>query len=217
MAMDHLIIIGENASQYTTILHDSSFYPVPCKPEPMSLTKVRAMSTYILWILEHETPEMIIKMSIYLTDLCIEEEKFIYIYGPKNLVDIATEKIPKLYVMGTYFKYEHKLETAVQNIRKNVSRYTPDKKHILMVDDDLTFFSAVSLYLKDKFDIAMARGNNLREIMCFIDQSDLVIFSAELAFSVLEFHVMSKAMADRMKKFHDFRAYYVVESKELPV
>ncbi len=90
---------------------------------------------------------------VYLRDICIEEEKYLYLIGSKVEIEEAKKAFASDVVTHTFERPINvkDLITTISDIRNESER----RKSILVVDDDGTFLRAVHNWLSDTYRVTM--------------------------------------------------------------
>lgn len=90
---------------------------------------------------------------VYLRDLCIEEEKYLYLIGSKVEIDEAKKAFSSDVVTHAFERPINvkDLIGTISDIRNESER----RKSILVVDDDATFLRAVHSWLSDTYRVTM--------------------------------------------------------------
>ena len=82
--MKQIIIVTNHKDRYQKDIPESSLYVTWCDFSVDALLAVRDRSNLIFLLMDHEKYDDLNNMALYLRDLCIEEEKILYIYGRIN-------------------------------------------------------------------------------------------------------------------------------------
>ena len=103
----------------------------------------------------YKSPELL----IYLKDLCIGEEKLLCIVGyAKDLTEIE-ETIPKSMIEKEFIRpIDVKSIAAALHTLVTAGRDRAKKKHILLVDDDVTFLKMMQSWLATEYQVTVVKS-----------------------------------------------------------
>ena len=101
-----------------------------------------------------ENIELISSVLMYMKDLCIEENKLLYLIGDPDEFQYACRTIPQASLCDTMAR---PLDMA--RLISDMNKYTSDdftqKKNILVVDDDATYLKIIREWLKNDYNVTI--------------------------------------------------------------
>ncbi len=179
-----VLLVGEPSSfivnAIQTNLKDSGYEILCEKPDVNAISKITDKPPILLLYLEDDA-EKYSDVWIYIRDICVEEEKLLYLIGYQEGVEKVTKIISEAMIRGTFGRplnikvlVEH-LEDTVQKIDKE-----PKKKHILIVDDSGQMLRAVKSWLSDKYQVSMANSGMNAITFLANNKPDLILLDYEM-------------------------------------
>ncbi len=206
--MDQIIVVAGDKSKYEGILKKNGFYVTWSSFELKDVIKVRDRSNAILVCTVDEDYETLKKLGFYLRDLCIEEEKSLYLYGKKEKVDIIRDLVPSLYIKKVILY--HLAFSMLPEIIKQEFKPDRNKLTFLIIDNDTEYVGKLRLYLEPYFQILVSRFDYEEAGMLML-KSDIVLISMDATFKLREFMGFFKAMMMK-KRSPLFRFFYLAST-----
>ena len=202
--MDQIIVIAGDKSKYEAEFKKNGFYVTWSSFELEEVIKIRDRSNIILVCAVDEDYETLKKLGFYLRDICIEEEKTLYLYGRKEKVDIIKDLVPSLYIKKVVL-YHVAFSTIPGEILKQELMPDRNKPTFLIIDNDTEYVGKLRLYLEPYFQILVSRFD-FEEAGMLMLKSDIVLISMEATFKLREFMGFFKAMMMKKRSplFHFF-------------
>ena len=105
--MKQIIIVTNHKDRYQKDIPENSLYVTWCDFSVDALLAVRDRSNIIFLLMDHEKYDDLNNMALYLRDLCLEMEKYVYMYGNKEDVDTMKSKIPAIFIKKTMYSFSH--------------------------------------------------------------------------------------------------------------
>ena len=102
-----------------------------------------------------ETIEILPSVLTYLKDLCIEENKLLYLLGGPDEFQYICKTIPEASLCDTMAR-PLDMARLISDMKKYTSADFSQKKNILIVDDDTTYLKIIREWLKNDYDITIA-------------------------------------------------------------
>lgn len=118
---------------------------------------------------------------VFLRDLCIEEDKRLFLMGYPNELEKIIELIPKEVIGGVFERPINAKEIADRMIRTvDDEQIEVKKKHILVVDDSGTMLRTIKSWLEPKYQVSIV--NSAANALSFlgIKQPDLILLDYEM-------------------------------------
>lgn len=96
---------------------------------------------------------------VYLKDICTGDEKALCVIGYTKELTAITESIPKSIITHEFVR-PFEMKVLTEELQKIVAKEEERKKgkHILLVDDDLTFLKMMQAWLSMKYRITAVRS-----------------------------------------------------------
>ncbi len=157
-----ILIISKGAAFMTDALtknlQKSGFDTCVCDPEIEQIGKHRGKTDlYLIYAgnFVFESADVL----VYLKDICAEEEKLICIIGYAREISEIKNTIPAD-LIGCEFERPFDMKVLVSELKKISAEDEERKKgkHILLVDDDLTFLKMMQDWLSMKYNITITRS-----------------------------------------------------------
>ncbi|MCR4793058.1 MAG: response regulator [Lachnospiraceae bacterium] len=101
-----------------------------------------------------ESLEDISSMLVYLKDLCLEENKLLYLIGDPNEFSFICKTIPKASLCDTMAR-PLDMNRLIDDMNKYTSSDFSQKKNLLVVDDDATYLKIVREWLKNDYNVTI--------------------------------------------------------------
>ena len=118
---------------------------------------------------------------VFLRDLCIEEDKRLFLMGYPNELEKIIELIPKEVIGGVFERPINAKEIADRMIRTvDDEQIEVKKKHILVVDDSGTMLRTIKSWLEPKYQVSIV--NSAANALSFLGmkQPDLILLDYEM-------------------------------------
>ena len=212
---NQIIVASFDKNRFASEIVGAGLIPVYCAPNQTSLYGVKDTSENILLVLVDETEDEVRKLAKYLTVICIDEEKNLFVYGKKNLVDIVKNSVPSLFVISVGYLFTdtfNKTTAALTDfIRKNASRKKPA---ILFVDINDDYINRIRPHLTRDFDVFSYVGNNGYEISSKVRFCDVVVLSTALNLPVVAFTSLFVAILKKRSKDKNFTMYFMASNAD---
>jgi CheY-like chemotaxis protein len=125
----------------------------------------------------YETPELL----VYLKDLCFSEEKYLCVVGYEKELAEVEESIPKSMIEREFPRpVDVKiLSAALYTIISNGEKRKKEK-HILLVDDDVTFLKIMQSWLGKKYRVTVTKSGMQAITYIAAHTPDLILLDYEM-------------------------------------
>lgn len=187
---------------------ENGFYPIWSTFLIPQISKLRDCTERILLIAPEKSSEDFRQICFYLRDICIDEEKMVFLCGAGEQLQIAKDTIPKLYVKGAYESTPREMDYVVHQIKAAIAS-DMEKKGILLVDDDPGYDREFRLAVADKFDVAVSDGTTMTAAP-FLSDADIMILSIDLKLDTLQMLRLNSLLARRLSD-PGFRVLYLAK------
>ena len=145
-----------------------------------------------------EIPETL----VYLKDICLEEDKYLFLLGALDELDITAQYIPAAAIAE---KFERPFD--IKKLISEVGRFAQAvgaremKKSILLVDDDPTFLKMVKGWLDEEYRVTIVTSGTQALMYIADNKPDLILLDYEMPVTsgpqVLEM-IRSETKVDRI-------------------
>ena len=145
-----------------------------------------------------EIPETL----VYLKDVCLEEDKFLFLLGTLDELDVVTQLVPAAAIAA---KFERPFD--IKKLVSEVGRFAQAvgardmKKSILLVDDDPTFLKMVKGWLDEEYRVTIVTSGTQALMYIADNKPDLILLDYEMPVTsgpqVLEM-IRSETKVDRI-------------------
>ena len=145
-----------------------------------------------------EIPETL----VYLKDICLEEDKYLFLLGTLDELDVVTQYVPAAAIAE---KFERPFDN--KRLISEVGRFAQAvgaremKKSILLVDDDPTFLKMVKGWLDEEYRVTIVTSGTQALMYIADNRPDLILLDYEMPVTsgpqVLEM-IRSETKVDRI-------------------
>lgn len=118
---------------------------------------------------------------VYIRDLCMEEDKKIYLIGYADELKTITDMIPTD-CLGGCFERPINVKKIAETLRTTAisDDLGENKKHILLVDDSGTMLRTIKGWLEDKYRVSMVNSATSAISFLAVNKPDLVLLDYEM-------------------------------------
>ncbi len=207
--MKQIIIVTNHKERYEKEIPKTDLYVTWCELKVESLIGIRSRSNLIFIIMDHEKKDDLDRMALYLRDVCIEDEKYVYLYGNKEDVDTMTSKIPSMFVKKKMYSFSH-FDLLIDIVVKEEVKAENGKPMFLLIDDDSEYAERLRVYLDPHFRVLISRFDP-EEIDKLVAVADVVLISMDGKLRLSEFMTLFRLLAAK-KKIPRFAYYFISDS-----
>ncbi len=151
---DRSILVDSLANDLT----EAEVRAIICKPDVREIEAKRESIDIALLFIEEIPPE-IKKALVYIKDVCVDNDKPLYLVGYKDALDRVEEFIPSECVKKEYPRpVDAKKILSDLLDEADMLRYRDTQKKILVVDDDVTFLKMVRKWLSWKYHVTTVKS-----------------------------------------------------------
>lgn len=201
------IILISSTEQVKERLEENGFRVIWCPFKLSRIMEVRDISNVIFLNINEEDKDDLKRIGLYLRDLCIEEEKVLYIYGRREGVDIISSMVPSIFIRKAAYVYSEPFAALLEDMNKLASITQNHLPGLLIVDDDIEYIEKLRPYLEQSFRIYVSHCDFI-EAGTYLNISDIVLISAESKYKLSSFLDFFRAVYAR-KKEYGTRLYYL--------
>jgi hypothetical protein len=205
--MNQIIVVTNHREIYEQKLGKCDLHITWCEFSIEGLQQIRGRAKIILLCPDHEKTTLLNKLGLYLRDLCIEEEKDLYLYGNKDDVDDITELVPSIFVKKAIYSFVDfsKMKDAITS---NVGEDEIGKKTFLIIDDDTDYAGKLRVHLDQTYRVLVSRFD-LEEMGSLILGANVVLISMDGSLKLNEFMTMFRILAAKKGRNPRFKYYYL--------
>ncbi len=129
-----------------------------CGPDVKTIEAKKDSIDIILIFVDEFTPEMM-KVLVYVKDVCVDDDKSLYLVGYKDMLDRVEEFIPPEYVKKEFPRpIDAKKLISTMNWEAELLSYRSVQKSIMIVDDDLTYLKVLRKQLSSKYRVTAVKS-----------------------------------------------------------
>lgn len=179
-----VLFIGAASSFIINAVRDSlkeaGFECVFCKLEVSDVSRI-SDKPGIIFIYADEKAVSETEALIYIRDLCMEEDKKIFLIGYSEELKTITDMIPTDCLGGCFERPINVKQIAdtLKNIA-NSDDLGENKKHILLVDDSGTMLRTIKGWLDDKYRVSMVNSATSAISFLAVNKPDLILLDYEM-------------------------------------
>ncbi len=180
-----ILLIGEKGSSFITnaiqsSLKESGYAVSYAEPLVNEINKEKDNTEIFLLYAGNYIKESV-EVLFYIKDVCVEEEKKLYLIGYKEEIADILEQIPHSIVKGTFERPLNVKELSEQ-MDKEMKRLSMEgnKKHILVVDDSGNMLRTVKMWLSEKYKVSMASSGAMAISFLATNKPDLILLDYEM-------------------------------------
>ena len=207
-----IVLIGSKTGLLENELKENGYLVKGCSFSISEIMLTRDCSNILILYTTNEDEEDLKRICLYLRDMCIEEDKILYIYGNKTGVDLIRSVIPSIFVRKSSYLFTEPFAGLIEDLNKLTYHDGVELPGLLIVDDDIEYISKLRPYLDDKFQIYVCHLD-LKKAVALLNISDILLINSEASFTLYEFVEFFKATSAR-KKRKSFHFYYLTQSDE---
>ncbi|MCR4589452.1 MAG: hypothetical protein K5668_01360 [Lachnospiraceae bacterium] len=207
--MQQVVVVTSNQERAQKAFDKKDFYITWCPVQMEEIIKNRARSNVFFFCIYDDDPEILKKIGLYLRDLCIDEEKILYIYGSREGVDVLKSCVPSLYIRKSAYFFACPLEDLTNDLYflDKIRNKQERSKRVLIMDDDDEYISKLRLHLDTDFQVFVC-PYDLTEAGTLILHSDILLIGTTGRFTLPESIDLLRIIS-RRRKYDKFHAYYL--------
>ncbi len=204
--MKQIIVVTNHKDRFEKEFAGSDFLVTWSALTVESLLPVRGRSNILFVCLDHEKHDDLVKIGLYLRDICIEDEKILYLYGNKADVDEVASYVPSLFIQKSLYSFADFVQIR-DELAKNTALLDKDKPVFLIIDDDTDYVEKLRVYLDNDYKVLVSRFE-IREIAALIHSADIVLISMDGKLALRDFMGLFRLLVVKKKK-PSFKYYYM--------
>lgn len=209
--MKQIVVVTSNRKKAEKAFDSSRFYVAWCSMNLEDIIELRTRSNIFFFCIYDDDPDELKRIGIYLRELCIEEEKILYIYGTKEGVDILNSFVPSIYIRKSEYFYNTPIDDLTDDVLliNKLTDKNSKYKSILIMEEDDEYVAQLRLYLDSVFQIFVC-NYDLNEMGGLILYSDILLIGTDGRFTIPE-SVDLLRIVQKRKKATDFHSYFIAK------
>lgn len=179
-----VLFVGANSSFIINAIRDglkeTGFECDFCTLDITEISKVAEKPPiFIIYVDEKAASET--EALIYIRDMCMEDDKLIFLIGYADEISSVKDMIPSN-ILGGCFERPINVKKIADTLRTTAHEADTDsfKKHILLVDDSGTMLRTIKGWLESKYRISMANSATAAISFLAVNQPDLILLDYEM-------------------------------------
>ncbi len=179
-----VLFIGETSSFLVNAVREGlKEYGVECEFCKLDVTEISKIEVKpdLFFIYADEQAVKQTEALIYVRDLCVEEEKKIYLIGYNEELKVIMDMIPSE-CLGRSFERPINVKMIAETLREDAFDVdnVKNKKHILVVDDSGTMLRTIKGWLEGKYRVSMVNSATSAISFLAVNQPDLILLDYEM-------------------------------------
>ncbi len=161
----------------------------------------KCTDTDLIYIFTDENVGLYPESLVYIKDCCVENDEQVVVIGAEAEYETVRGFVPDAY-MHRFFKRPLDMEALLNDIEEYMEESSQHarKKSILIVDDDVSYMTMITDWLKDKYRMSMANSGMQAITWLAKNKPDLILLDYEMPITsgpqVLEMIKSDPATAD---------------------
>ena len=179
-----VLFIGANSSFIINAVGDglkqAGFDCAFCKLDISEISKLSEFPRSILVYVDEKAAAQK-EVFVYIRDLCMEEDRKIFLIGYSDEINAIKGLIPENN-LGGFFERPINVKKIADTLRQEIiiADQEADKKHILVVDDSGTMLRTIKGWLQDKYKVSMVNSATSAISFLATNQPDLILLDYEM-------------------------------------
>lgn len=176
-----------------------------------SIATIKNQSNIFILMMPDHYSTAIKGACLFIRDLCLEEDKMLFICADADVMEEVKKDIPKLFINGTYRPSGEMLMKLSDDILACLSDKVTEKKQILMVDNDLDHMEKMSGYLNEKFSTVLIKPD-MKQINRHISNSHVIVIGMDSQMTVWE-NALLFTLVERWQIVNDLKLVFLARNK----
>ena len=188
----------EGPSYFGDHFIDFGFYPMMIPYDYGTIGAKKDLADYFLLVLPEVLTDVHRQTCFYLRDMCIDEEKQIFLCGSKANLAAAGKILPKMILAGSYEIAVGEYAYVAKRIKEKLSTEN-ELPGCLIIDDDAEYARRMRLALSKSCNVAISDGKT-GSLTPYIMAADLLILSLDLKMDFLAWERLRLLIYKRKKQ-----------------
>ena len=180
-------------------LADRNLEPLWCEYDVSLLTLHKEKTNVVLFFLPEEITTEVERLLYYLRDICIDEEKVVYMYGSLTNLAFARAIIPGIFIGERYDEKEYGIADIVDRVAGDLNSEGREARTILMVDEDTAHFKEMAIPLRNHFHVIVIEPV-LEDVTEHLKKADILIIGVHARFSVIDNSILFALIAKKQEQ-----------------
>lgn len=206
--MKQIIVVSDHREKFENAFSNMDIQATWCGLSVEELIKVRGRSNIIFVCMDHDDSKTIEKIGLFLRDICIEDEKMLYIYGSKENVDALSSFVPKLFISKTVYSFVD-LSRTVEELIGDVNESDSGKPCFLLIDNDSEYSEKLRVYLDPYYKFMLCHFD-VEDIARMVPFAQIAIISLEGKMTISQLMELFRMFAAK-KRNSNFKYYYLAK------
>lgn len=186
---NELAVISGNKSSARLLSHGyfeaSNLTPIWCEYNISEIAAVKGKTDFFFLILPEKLSTDLLQICYYLRDICIEEEKTVYIFGTQELIPTVKSAIPKLFISGVFEKGKDEIAATISQISQDIIKKKTPTINILMIDDKQEYVQELSISLRDTFCTFIIKPDD-PQLLSYLREANILIINIDMKMKVID-------------------------------
>ncbi|MCR5674817.1 MAG: hypothetical protein K6G16_03830 [Lachnospiraceae bacterium] len=176
------------------------------------IQSIRDRSNTLFLCLRDEDEDELKKIALYLRDLCIEDEKILYLYGNRVSVDLISARVPSLFVHMAVYMMKMPFSRLLDDLDTREQETAEHRPTLLILDDNTEYIEKLRVMLDSSFRVYVSHYD-LHEAGLLLLRADIVLLGMDVELSMIKYMQLFRALAKKMRQ-PGFHFYFLTSSKE---
>lgn len=193
-------------------LNAHKLLPVWCETDFKVFVENKDLTNLILFYLPEEIDNDVRMLLFYLRDICLDEEKVVYLVGSREAFKQIEGIIPKLFIAAKYDRAKGKITDIIDRINADIIQSEGSRCNVLMVDEELSFFHELQLPLAKYFNIRVMEPR-FRDLYQLLEVTDILFLGIHFRMSVIE-HKLLFERIEKKQREKKLKLVFVADDKD---
>ncbi|MCR5179083.1 MAG: hypothetical protein K6C95_08905 [Lachnospiraceae bacterium] len=213
MQLKQIIIATNDREKLEKATLGKGCYVTWCALELDDILRVRDRSNVLFLCPKDEEEDDLKRIGLYLRDLCIEDEKIVYIYGSRRGVDILVSKMPVMFTRMYSYASQMPFTVLLDDLAVMEKEMgSDDRPAILLLDDKTEYIEKLRVYLEPFFHIYVNHFD-MDELGFMILRSDVILVGMDKKLTLVEYMDIFRVIYHKMKQI-GFHLYYLTATND---
>ncbi len=199
----NLAVISSNKASAKFLSHGyleaQGLTPIWCEYDISDISNAKRITDYFYVLLPDEKDIKLDQICHFLFDICIEEDKTVYLFGSQRIMPFVTSIIPKLFVSGVFIKGQIEVYETLKIISKDIKVKSALLPNILLLDDNPEYFQELAAMLKNDFNTYL-RKPNIEDTLKYIKSADIIIMSLNMKMEIIDQTLLMDMILKQQKR-----------------
>ncbi len=177
----------------STVLRQRNITEIKCKYEVRDIMAVKdKVAIFILFLPEDMTPEVLCVCN-YLRDICIDEEKEVYVFGREKEVERVRKIIPRLFLRKTFCREKTSVADLTDYLEWELQRREDQTAKMLMLDDGSDYLRKLRSMIEGEFEL-ICYDEYRDEITEILAGVSVVVIDLDMKMEMKQFFDLERAL-----------------------